>query len=108
MEHKLGLVGAGKNSAVLVISPLVALMVDQVQSLRSCGVNASIMTSSSGSIVTPELQATSTSFISDSLLFCAHEALFETNKWRERLEIPAVSTRIVAIMIDEAHCVSKW
>ncbi len=72
MDHKLGLVGAGKSSAVLVISPLVAFMVDQVQSLRRSCVNASIITSSSGSIVTLELQATS----SDSLLFYAPEAVW--------------------------------
>ena len=34
-DHKLGLIGSGSSSAVLVISPLLSLMVDQVQSLRS-------------------------------------------------------------------------
>ena len=48
MDHKLALVGSQKSSAVLVISALVALMVDQVRSLRSCGVNASIITSGTG------------------------------------------------------------
>ena len=35
MDYKLGLVDTGKSSAVIVISPLVALMIDQVKSLRS-------------------------------------------------------------------------
>ena len=35
MDHKLGLVGTQNSNAVLVVSPLVALMVDQVRSLRS-------------------------------------------------------------------------
>ena len=32
-DHKLGLIGSGMSSAVLVVSPLVSLMVDQVQKL---------------------------------------------------------------------------
>ena len=48
MDHKLSQVGTQKSSAVLVVSPLVALMVDQVRSLRSRGVKSSIITSESG------------------------------------------------------------
>jgi len=44
IDSKLGLVDTGKSSVVLVISPLVALMVDQVKSLRSRGVKCSILT----------------------------------------------------------------
>ena len=40
MEHKLG-----GNRAVLVVSPLVALMEDQVYGLKKCGVKASIISS---------------------------------------------------------------
>ena len=32
-DHKLGLIGSGKNSAVLIVSRLVFLMVDQIQKL---------------------------------------------------------------------------
>ena len=42
IDSKLGLVDTGKSSVVLVISPLIALMVDQVKSLRSRGVKCSI------------------------------------------------------------------
>ena len=47
IDSKLGLVDTGKSSVVMVISPLIALMVDQVKSLRSRGVKCSILTSSS-------------------------------------------------------------
>ena len=33
-DHKLGVIGSGKSSAVLIISPKVSLMVDQVQKMR--------------------------------------------------------------------------
>ena len=43
----------------------------------------------------------------DNLLFCAPEAV-TTAKWRDVLEREQFSSRIVAISVDEAHCVSKW
>ena len=39
-DHKLGRSNVDCKSAVLVVSPLVSLMVDQVTSLRSAGVGA--------------------------------------------------------------------
>ena len=105
MDHKLGLVGTQKSSAVLVVSPLVALMVDQVRSVRSCGVKSSITTSEAG--IAREFRSTEASFTSDSLLYCAPEALMQS-KWRDVLRKHAVSSRIVAVVVDEAHCVSKW
>ena len=44
-DYKLGLVGGQKKSAVVVVSPLIALMVDQVRSLRAHGVEAVIICS---------------------------------------------------------------
>ena len=42
----------------------------------------------------------------DNLYFCAPEAI-TTIKWRDVLEREQFSSRIVAISVDEAHCVSK-
>ena len=42
-----------------------------------------------------------------SYLFCDPEALI-SSRWREALERPVISDRIVALVVDEAHCVSKW
>ena len=93
------------NSLVLVISPLVSLMVDQVRSLRSRSVKASVMSSGSG--VEKEFIATDDDLVSNSHLFCAPEALV-AGRWRDAVENPNVSSRIVTIVVDEAHCVSKW
>ena len=40
--------GNQRKAALLVVSPLIALIVDQVQSLRSRGVKSSVITSQSG------------------------------------------------------------
>lgn len=105
MDHKLGLIGTSKSSSVLVVSPLIALMIDQVKSLRCREVQSSIITS--GRNLAKPFMATESSMCTDSLLFCTPEALV-SRKWREILDVPAVSDRIVAIVVDEAHCVSKW
>lgn len=46
-DHKLGLVSSSRRSCVIVISPLIALMVDQVRNLRQSDVHAVIISSSS-------------------------------------------------------------
>ena len=75
------------NSAVVVISPLIALMTDQVNGLRKSGVKASVITSSAS--VPKEMIATEKSLGSDTLLFCAPEALF-ISKWRAAFERPDI------------------
>ena len=110
MDHKRGKLGTGSGSysIVLVISPLVSLMVDQVISLRARGVTAAVLSGHRG--VAKELQAT----VSDiramkfSLLYAAPEAIIGEDKWRTMLVNPPLSERVVAVAIDEAHCVSKW
>ena len=75
-------------------------MVDQVQTLRSSGVKASIVSSSKG--IPQAYLADKTNLVTDSLLFCAPEALV-VSKWRDALENPSFSERIVAVIVDEAH-----
>ena len=85
------------------MSPLVALMVDQVTAMRSHGVKASIVSTSKG--IPKAYLASETNLGTDSLLFCAPEALV-VSRWRDALE--SFSERIVAVVVDEAHCISKW
>ena len=105
IDYKLGLKESSRRSGVLVVSPLVALMIDQVQNLRKRGVRSSIITSTSS--VAKEFLAGEINFLNDSLLYCAPEALV-TPRWRAVLEDPTYTQRIVSVVIDEAHCISKW
>ena len=93
----------------MVVSPLIALMVDQVRSLRAHGVEAVIISSGAreGSLVDKEFLATENNLKSASLIFSSPESLAHS-RWREALETPTVTNRVCAIIIDEAHGVSKW
>ena len=107
-DYKLGLVSAEKKSVVIVVAPLVALMVDQVQCLRANGVRAVIVSSGGREgRVAQDLLASEDTLGSASLVFCSPEAL-AVDKWRDSLENPSFSDRVCAIVVDEAHCVSKW
>lgn len=93
------------DSLVIVVSPLVSLMVDQVQNLRCRNVMSAIM--SSGSKVDKEYIASDEDLKESRLLFCTPEAI-DYGHWRDVIAEPTLSSRIVAIVVDEAHCLSKW
>ena len=93
-----------RDSMVIVVSPLISLMVDQVQNLRRRSVEAAIM--SSGTKVQKDLLATEEDIPSYRLLFCAPEAI-DTPRWRDVIAKPEVSSRVVAVVVDDAHCISK-
>lgn len=106
-DYKLGLTSsASEKSMVLVVSPLVSLMINQVQNLRERGVSAAILSGNVG--VQKELQVSSITPGQYSLVFTAPEAILESGKWRECLLDTSVSNKIVAVAVDEAHCVSRW
>ena len=104
-DHKLGRVDGDYHSLVVVVSPLISLMIDQVASLKAMGASASIATS--GGSVPKAFLATEEDLVNCSLLYCAPEVLV-CSRWRDALEKPTISERIVAVVVDEAHCVSKW
>ena len=79
-------------------------MVDQVQKVRSRSAKATIVSSGAGVVaVAQELLATDGSLQQDNLSFCAPDSLIKS-RWREAVESPLVSSRIVTIIMHEAHC----
>ena len=90
MEHKLG-----GSKAILVVSPLVALMEDQVYILKKHGVRASILGSSTS--VAKENIATVECLGRDNF-FLAPETL-TTVKWRDAFEREGFSSRIVCVKV---------
>lgn len=80
-------------------------MVNQVVTLKSYGVSAAIVSHGQG--IQKDVIASDEHNAKYSLLFCSPEALV-SSKWREILQQSHIHDRIVAIVVDEAHCVSKW
>ncbi|HET8866559.1 MAG TPA: ATP-dependent DNA helicase RecQ [Gracilimonas sp.] len=86
----------------LVISPLVALMQDQVQALKAKGVSATFINSTIPSYEVEQRLVNARNGMY-KLLYCAPERL-KTTLWEA--ELPKLNIDMVAI--DEAHCISEW
>lgn len=91
-----------RPGAGLVVSPLIALMHDQVQALRANGVRAAYLNSTLAPAERAEVER---SYLAGELdlIYVAPE----------RLSHPATTAllqggRLSVIAIDEAHCVSQW
>ena len=87
----------------VVVSPLIALMQDQVAALEEAGVRAAALNSS---MSWPQVQAVERKVRAGEidLLYVAPERLL-TDRCLELLDSTA---KIALFAIDEAHCVSQW
>ncbi len=86
----------------VVVSPLIALMKDQVEQLRAAGVPALFLNSSLG----PEEYQQNMAWVRDGsvrLLYVAPETLLTP-----RLFDLLSSVKVDLLTIDEAHCISEW
>ena len=86
----------------VVISPLIALMQDQVDALRQLGVRASYLNSTLNSQAAMQVEEALLSGDLD-LLYIAPERLKQ-----ERMLSLLKRSAIALFAIDEAHCVSQW
>lgn len=86
----------------VVVSPLIALMQDQVQALRQLGVRAAYLNSTLDAEAAQDIEAQMQRGELD-LVYVAPERLL-TGRFQNLLE----RSRIGLFAIDEAHCVSQW
>ena len=86
----------------VVVSPLIALMQDQVAALREAGVRAAFLNSSLSAAEASAVERAVRDGALD-LLYVAPERLL-TDRCLEMLE----RVRVALFAIDEAHCVSQW
>lgn len=91
-----------RSGCGVVISPLIALMQDQVSALRQLGVRASFLNSTLSAAAAQDVEDALRSGELD-LLYIAPERL---NQQRTLALLKASDIALFAI--DEAHCVSQW
>jgi len=91
-----------RDGVTIVVSPLIALMKDQVDALRTSGIAATFLNSTlAGNEARERLRGLDRNQF--RLLYVAPERLMMEN-FLER----ALNWNIAQIAIDEAHCISEW
>ena len=101
-DHLSGARSPGGGGVTLVISPLIALMKDQVDALRRIGVEAAAMDSSqSREVWLDTCDKLKTGAL--KLLYVAPERL-----QNEGFVAMISATKVRMVAVDEAHCVSQW
>lgn len=91
------------NGLTIVISPLIALMKDQVDALRVNGIEAAYLNSSTTSSERTDIyKALETGRL--KLLYIAPERLFGEGQFLQFIKKYPISL----FAIDEAHCISSW
>ena len=95
-----------RDGVAIVVSPLIALMQDQVDALRELGIAASFLNSSlSGEEANRVERQMLASDI--KLLYVAPERLI-TSRFLDLLDRLRDDGKLSLFAIDEAHCVSQW
>ena len=91
-----------RRGTAIVVSPLIALMKDQVDALRQSGVSAAYLNSTLAAEEAAQVEQGLLDGVYD-LLYVAPERLLT-----ERFQNLLRDSEIALFAIDEAHCVSQW
>ena len=86
-------------SIVIIVSPL---MKDQVRSMTERGLKAVFVGDCSEEMVGNVCMG------GYQLVYLSPEALLTDERWRDMLLSPVYAGNLVALVVDEAHCVKKW
>lgn len=92
----------GKRPLTLVLSPLIALMKDQVDTLRRKGIDATFVNSSLGKQQREQRY--------EGIASGEYDLLYVTpERFRKEDFCEALAQRdVVLLAVDEAHCISEW
>ena len=94
---------ANTASKVVIISPLQSLMEDQVRYLNSVGLIAIALHEKH-----PEVELKKVEEGRYTYLFASPEKMLNSDRWRKLLSCDVYRKSLIAVVIDEAHCISRW
>ena len=91
------------ESIIIVISPLIALMKDQVASLQRLNIKAAFVAADQEERVLQEVEAGKF-----RIVYASPEAMLSVDRWRRMLSTDKYKRALIGIAVDEAHCISHW
>ena len=97
-----GSTSVARQSIVVVVSPLVALMKDQVQQMTARDVSAVYVGEAGHQTETEICEG------KYQMVYKSPESLLTTATWLDMLQSDIYQKNLVAFVVDEAHCVKKW
>ena len=92
-----------KDAIILIVSPLLALMQDQVKKLTSLGLKAAYVGAEQQPEVLQDVEEGKFMFV-----FVSPESTLATERWRNALESDTYQTNLIGVAVDEVHCVTEW
>ena len=87
---------------IVVVSPLISLLEDQVEYLRSLGLSAVNISSN------VEVDCAKIEKGEYSILYASPEAWLMSERWRCMLSNDVYSKKLCAVAVDEAHVLRHW
>ena len=92
-----------KEPIILIVSPLLALMQDQVRKLTSLGLKAAFVGAEQEPAVLQDVAEGKFMFV-----FISPESTLASERWRNVLESSIYQRNLVGVAVDEVHCVTEW
>ncbi|XP_050050514.2 ATP-dependent DNA helicase Q5-like [Dermacentor andersoni] len=97
-----------KDSVTVVVSPLIALMTDQLHKLKSLNVRAETINSTMSSLERQRVRRDLTSMSPETRLLYVTPEQVASEKFQAVLSALYKIGKLARFVVDEAHCVSEW
>ena len=92
-----------KNPVIIIISPLLALMQDQVKKLSSLGFKAAFVCPEQDPKILQDIKQGTFTFV-----YLSPESALTTERWRNTHESEIYQESLIGVTVDEVHWVTEW
>ena len=92
-----------KYLIIVIISPLLALMQDQVKKLTTLNLRAAFVGAEQEPAVLQDIEEGKFTFV-----FISPKSTLASQRWRKVLESDIYQRNLIGIAVDEVHCVTEW
>ena len=91
-----------EEASILCVSPLTALMMEQRTKFTVRGISSEFV----GQLQQDILAQTAVKNGTAQLLYVSPECILSNPQWTEMLLLPVYRRNVVALVVDEAHCIA--